>query len=225
MYKAEITVCDKKIETLLKQKKVDEDPHLELSSLPQLQSGKKKQNKLSPTFNVRQLAFAHLKTDLFQIPGVSHTTVLAFLCNMGKDIRRFKTAKQFASWLRLVPNNKISGGKIVSSGTPKRKNTIAGCLRQAANSIGNQSNHPLTPFFKRVAYRKGRGAAITATARKLAVIIWNMLIKSQSYTGYDYDTINQKRRNTQLKNIRGRLAKMTCQICNSNDANTREPGV
>ena len=100
---------------------------------------------------------------------------------MGNYIKRFSSAKRFASWLRLVPNNKLSGGRIISSKTPKGKNAIALALRQAANSTGNQKEHPLTPFFKRIAYRKGRNAAITATARKLAIIIWNMITKTQSY--------------------------------------------
>ena len=207
-YVAAIKECDQQIEALLTKYIPKNDLPLHVSDQPEFRIDKKKKNKLSPGFNVRQLAFAHLKTDLFQIPGVSHNTVLSILCTLGNDICRFKTAKQFASWLRLVPNNKISGGKIISSRTPKSKNTFATCLRQAANSIGNQQNHPLTPFFKRIAYRKGRGAAITATARKLAIIIWNMITKSQSYKGYDYDRTCQKRKNTQIKNIRSRLAKL-----------------
>jgi len=86
---------------------------------------RKQVNRSSPSFNVRQLAFAHLKTDLFQIPGVSHSTVLCMLRNMGNDIKQFASAKKFASWLRLVPNNKLSGGQIISSKTPKGKNAIA----------------------------------------------------------------------------------------------------
>jgi len=207
-YVAEIKVCDQRIESLLVQYAPKDDQTFQLSHQPGLKPEKKQKNKFSPSFNVRQLAFAHLKTDLFQIPGVSYNTVLSILCNLGNDIHRFKSAKQFACWLRLVPDNKISGGKIISSRTPKSKSTLATCLRQAANSIGNQKEHPLTPFFKRIAYRKGRGAAITATARKLAIIIWNMIVKSQSYRGYDYDLINQKRKSAQIKNIRSRLAKL-----------------
>jgi len=100
---------------------------------------------------------------------------------MGNDIRRFASAKQFAGWLRLVPNNEMSGGRMISSRTPIGINRLTIALRQAANSIGNQAAHPLAPFFKRIAYRKGRNAAITATARKLAVIIWNMITKHQPY--------------------------------------------
>jgi transposase len=101
--------------------------------------------------------------------------------SLGHDIHKFPTAKSFACWLGLVPNNKISGGKVIGNRTPSGKNHIAKALRQAANSIGNQKEHELTPFFKRIAFKKGRLAAIIATARKLAVIIWNMIIKAEPY--------------------------------------------
>lgn len=206
-YEKEIGICDNKIEAMLQQY-VPEMPSREFKNEHPTKPKNKKVNKFSPTFNVRQLALTHLKTDLYQIPGVSHTTILCLLCNMGNDIRRFGSAKQFASWLRLVPNNKKSGGRIISSRTPKGKNAIALCLRQAANSIGNLKDHPLTPFFKRIAYRKGRGAAITATARKLAVIIWNMVVKREAYQQTDYQTINEKRKILQIKNIKKRLFKL-----------------
>jgi transposase len=166
---------------------------------------RKKVNKNSPNFNLRQLAFTHLRTDLYEIPGVSHSTILCILCNMGTDINRFPSAKHFASWLRLVPNNKLSRGRLISSRTPKGKNVLAIALRQAANSIGNQKEHPLTPYFKRIAYRKGRSAAITATARKLAIIIWNMITKSQPYKQKDPQVVLQVKKHAQIKNIKRRL--------------------
>lgn len=206
-YKKEIIVCDKQIETMLLQCK-NQQESLSLKHEPVQKPKSKKVNRNSPTFNVRQLAFAHLKTDLFQIPGVSHSTILCILCNMGNDIRRFPSAKQFSSWLRLVPNNKLSGGRLISSRTPKGKNPLAIALRQAANSIGNQTTHPLTPFFKRIAYKKGRNAAITATARKLAVIIWNMIVKTQDYIQHDLLFLTEKRKNAQILNIKKRLFRL-----------------
>jgi len=206
-YKKEILVCDQEIQSLL----LDFVPEADLSALENRSSDKlnhKQVNRNSPSFNVRQLAFAHLKTDFFQIPGVSHSTVLCLLCNMGNDIKRFSSAKRFASWLRLVPNNKLSGGRLISSSTPKEKNAIALALRQAANSIGNQKEHPLTPFFKRIAYRKGRHAAVTATARKLAVIIWNMITKTQSFFKPSTELLIEKRKQAQVKNIKLRLFRL-----------------
>lgn len=206
-YKKEILVCDQEVQSLL----LDLVPEAALSALENISPDKlnhKQVNRNSPSFNVRQLAFAHLKTDLFQIPGVSHSTVLCLLCNMGNDIKRFSSAKRFASWLRLVPNNKLRGGRLISSRTPKGKNAIALALRQAANSIGNQKEHPLTPFFKRIAYRKGRHAAVTATARKLAVIIWNMITKTQSFFKPSTELLIERRKQAQVKNIKLRLFRL-----------------
>jgi len=153
-YKKEILVCDQEIQLILS----NFLPEPELLTLDNNASEKpirKQANRNSPSFNVRQLAFAHLKIDLFQIPGVSHSTVLCLLCNMGNDIKRFPSAKRFASWLRLVPNNKLSGGRIISSKTPRGKNAIALALRQAANSIGNQKEHPPHRFLQTDRLPKG----------------------------------------------------------------------
>lgn len=120
---------------------------------------------------------------------------------LGDDICKFPTAKSFASWLRLVPNNKVSGGRILSSRVKKGKNTIAIALRHVANSIGNQKEHDLLPFFRRIAYRKGRVAAITATARKIAIIIWNMIVKNEDYSSNKTQIDNEKNRWKQLRQI------------------------
>ena len=117
-----------------------------------------------------------------KIEGVSHATILTIMSEVGPDgFTKFPTAKHFTSWLRLAPNNKISGGKVLSNKIPKGSNRLKIALRNAANSIGNLKDTHLSDFFKRVAYRKGRTAAISATARKLAAIIWNMLTKKIQY--------------------------------------------
>ena len=95
--------------------------------------------------------------------------------------RKFPSSKQFTSWLRLAPNNKISGGKILSNKIPKGSNRLKIALRHAANAIGNLKDTHLYDFFKRVAYIKGRATAVRATARKLAVILWNMITKKNPY--------------------------------------------
>lgn len=203
LYENAIIECDLQISNTLSENLPQQIPFEGV-----IKTTEKQQKKRSPTFNVKHVAYAYFRTDLYEIPGVSHTTILCLLTNMGTDLKKFKTAKQFASWLRLTPNNKVSGGRIISSRTPSGKNRIALSLRQAANSIGNLKNHPLTPFFKRIAYRKGRLAAITATARKLAVIIWNMIIRQESYRHFDYEQINKKNRTQQLKHIQQRLFKL-----------------
>lgn len=148
--------------------------------------------------------------DLLAIEGMSFSTVLSLMSEVGVDgIRKFKSAKHFASWLRLAPNNKISGGKLLSSKIPKGSNRLKIALRNAANAIGNlKDSTPLSDFFKRISFRKGRTSAISATARKLAVIIWNMVVKNQPYqnpAGYLF--LDQKRKLGVAKRIRNQMDK------------------
>ncbi len=157
------------------------------------ETAKKKSSKNAPAFALSGLAYHYFKTDLFAISGVSHNTVLCLLTSLCKDIDKFTSAKSFAS------------GRIISHRTPSGKSYIASALRQAANSIGNQKDHELSPFFKRIAYKKGRVAAITATARKLAVIIWHMLTKEEPYKKAQVKATVQKTREAGLRQVQRRL--------------------
>lgn len=149
-------------------------------------------------------------TDLLSIEGMSYSTVLALMSEIGiEGIRKFPTSKHFTSWLRLAPNNKISGGKILSSKVPKGSNRLKIALRNAANAIGNlKDSTPLRDFFQRINFRKGRVSAISATARKLAVIIWNMVVKGTPYinpAGYLF--LDQKRKLGIVKRIQKQIVK------------------
>ena len=149
-------------------------------------------------------------TDLLAIEGMSYSSVLSLMSEVGVEgIRKFPSAKHFCSWLRLAPNNKISGGKVLSSKVPKGSNRLKIALRNAANAIGNlKDSTPLRDFFQRINFRKGRVSAISATARKLAVIIWNMVVKGTPYKnpeGYLY--LDQKRKLGMVKRIQKQIDK------------------
>ncbi|AKP50835.1 IS110 family RNA-guided transposase [Cyclobacterium amurskyense] len=149
-------------------------------------------------------------TDLLAIEGMSYSTVLALMSEVGLEgIRKFKTAKHFTSWLRLAPNNKVSGGKVLSSKVPKGSNRLKIALRNAANAIGNlKDSTPLRDFFHRISFRKGRVSAISATARKLAVIIWNMVVKGVPYINPEgYLFLDQKRKLGLVKRIKKQIDK------------------
>jgi len=143
------------------------------------------------------------------IEGVSHATIMAIMSEIGIDgFKKFRTAKQFCSWLRLAPNNKISGGKVLSNKVPKGSNRLKIALRNAANAIGNLKDTHLSDFFGRIAYRKGRPAAVSATARKLATIIWTMITKKVTYTPpKQYLFLDQKRKMGLAKRIRKQMTK------------------
>lgn len=144
-----------------------------------------------------------------QIEGVSHATILSIISEIGPEgFKEFAASKQFASWLRLAPNNRITGGKIISNKVPKGSNRLKIALRQAANSIGNLKDTHLSDFFRKILYKKGRTAAVSATARKLAVIIWNMVVKRQPYNPpTEYLFLDQKRKMGLIKKMKKQIHK------------------
>jgi transposase len=158
----------------------------------------KRINKNTPkNMDLNLMAYQYFEgIDLLAIEGVSHSTVLSIMSEVGLEgLKKFGSAKQFASWLRLAPNNKISGGKVLSHKVPKGSSRLKIALRNAANAVGNLKDTPLSNFFKRINFRKGRLSAVSATARKLAVIIWNMIVKKQPYNNeHGYEFLDQKRK-------------------------------
>jgi transposase len=177
----------------------------------------KRINKNTPkNLDLNLIAYQYFDgVDLYAIEGFSHGTVLSLMSEIGeKGIRKFQNAQHFASWLRLAPNNKISGGRILSSRTPKGSNRLKIALRQAANAIGNLKDTHLSNFFNRIAYRKGRSVAVSATARKLAIILWKMLYYNQQYnppTIYEY--LDQKRKR-KVKELQKQIANLDARMSN-----------
>ena len=118
------------------------------------------------------------------------------------------SAKQFSSWLLLATNNKISGGKILSQHLPKGSSRLKIALRNAANAIGDLKEGSLAEFFRKINYKKGRATAVSATARKLFVIIWNMLVKGVSYNPpVQYLFLDQKRKMGLVNRIKKQMNK------------------
>ena len=76
---------------------------------------------------------------------------------------RWPTAKHFASWLGLSPNNRITGGRVISSKTKASANRAAAALRLAANAL-HRSDSALGAFLRRKKAQLGAPKAITATA-------------------------------------------------------------
>lgn len=209
LFQVKISECDAEIEKMLhtiidnnddkKQHYIDSKPH-------------KRINKNTPeNIDLNLKSYQYFEgVDLLAIEGMSYSTVLSLMSEVGLDgIKRFKTAKHFSSWLRIAPNNKISGGKILSSKVPKGSNRLKIALRNAANAIGNlKDSTPLRDFFQRINFRKGRVSAISATARKLAVIIWNMVVKNKPYHNpVEYLFLDQKRKLGLVKRIQKQITK------------------
>ena len=207
-FQKQLEACDKEIEKFISEelKKSPEKRDLKTTEKPH-----KRQNKNAISIkDFNQVAYKYFGgVDLMAIDGLSHATVLAIMSEIGPNgFTKFGTSKQFVSWARLAPNNKISGGKVLSSHIPKGSNRLKIALRQAANAIGNLKDTHLSDFFKRVAYRKGRQAAVSATARKLGVIIWTMVTKKVPYSpANEYLFLDQKRKLGLVKRIQKQMVK------------------
>lgn len=118
--------------------------------------------------------------DLTQIPGINALTAQALLTEIGTDLSRFPTVGAFCSWLRLCPDPKISGGRVLSAKTRPTKNRAALALRVAAQAL-HRSQTFLGEHFRRLKARLGAPKAITAVAHKLARIIYHMITTQQDY--------------------------------------------
>lgn len=195
-----IQACENEIEKVLKRS-------LECSEIaPQDAPNHKKalkKNKNKPTIDFQTYSFQYFGgVDLFAIEGVNQNTVLSIITEIGTDITKFHSANAFSNWLHLCPNQKVTGGKVIGNQTKKGTNPLSQALKSVANVIGGlkKVTH-LTRFFKRIAYKKGWKQAITATAHKLAVIIYNMLTKYEPYKPFEREVNEQAERIKKLKEI------------------------
>lgn len=206
-YVGKIEECDQQIVKLLEE--IIANKETIVDDLP-IEKKDKRLNKNSlKGINLNIVAYQYFDgVDLLSIPGVSFSTVLIFMSELGPNgLDKFSSAKKFASWLRLAPNNKISGGRRLSNRIPKGSNRLKIALRNAANAVGNLKNSDLGNFFKKIAFKKGRQAAITATARKIAVILWNMVTKKQAYQPKtEYLFLDQRRR--AIAQLRKKMSKL-----------------
>ena len=194
-YTSKIEECDQQIGLFLNQVIMSKEEVVD--DIPDEKYFKRQNKNSLKGLDLNIVAYQYFDgVDLLAIPGVSHSTVLTLMSEIGSEgFHKFKTAQHFSSWLKLAPNNKISGGRILSNRIPQGSNRLKIALRNAANAVGNLKDSDLGKFFKKIAFKKGRQTAINATARKIAVIIWNMVTKKQAYTPTNnYLFLDQKRR-------------------------------
>ena len=194
-----IAECEKEMEKLLQIELKSSE--IDSSSTP-LHKKAKKKNKQTPCVDLQTYSYQYFNgVDLFAIEGVNQNTVLSLISEVGNDLSKFHNAKAFVNWLHLCPNQKITGGKIISNRTKRGTNPLSQAFKSAANAIGNlKTNTHLTRFFKKIAYKNGRKEAITAVANKLATIIFNMITKCQQYKPYER-IIEEKDKLKKLKQV------------------------
>lgn len=186
IYRSKIVACDNEIEKQLLK--------FESRSVQEPEQGaavvkKKSQShcKNAISFDVKSYLRRITGVDLTAIPGIEASSALKIVSEIGLDLTRWKSSKQFASWLGLCPGNKISGGKRLGGRSKRTANYAASALRMAASTL-HWSDSALGAFFRRLKARLGAPKATTAAAHKLALIIFNMLKQGVAYseTGQDY---------------------------------------
>jgi transposase len=200
-YQAKVAECDHAIEAVLASLK-QAAPEM---TLPAARHKTRAANE--PTFNVRAALFQLLGTDLTQLHGFGAYTALMLVGECGTDMTKWPTVKHFTSWLTLAPGNKISGGKLLSTKTRRSANRAAKLLRISAVNVG-KTQTALGAFYRRLAARVGKAKAVTATARKLAVLFYNALRYGMAYQDPGAAYYEEQYRQRVLKGLRRRAKEL-----------------
>jgi transposase len=146
-----------------------------------------------------------LGVDLRAIPGLHVLAVLTLLSEIGTNMAKWRHEKAFASWLGLSPNNKVSGERVLSSRTRRVNNRAATILRLAAVAVG-KTDTPLGAFYRRKRAQLGGPKAITATARKLACLIYRLIKAGQGYQAGDARAYELNHKDQIVRSLRKRAA-------------------
>jgi hypothetical protein len=168
----------------------------------------KRKTKNQPNFNTRQYIRKILQVDVIEIYGISEISALEILSETGPDLSKWPTGDHFASWLNLCPNNKISGGKLISSTRLKKKpNAASQAFRSAANALG-RSDHYLGDYFRRMKAKGGNKYAIVATARKLALIYYKMVRYKEEFNPVDLTEYQEKYKAAKIAYLQRKLEQL-----------------
>ena len=160
-----------------------------------------------PRFEIRDPLYRLAGADLTQIDSIGPYTALKLIAEIGTDMSRWPTHKHFTSWLTLAPKNKITGGRLISSKTQPSANRAATALRMCAMVVGRTST-ALGAYYRRIAYRIGKPKAITATARKLAILVYRVLKGDLDYGDPGAQAYEDHHRARTLRNLRKRAKQL-----------------
>ena len=207
-YHAKITECDQAIEQFLQ----TFDSRLEPTTLPLPPPRRPHQpERNQPRLELRTELYRITGVDLTRIDGISAYTALVVVSEIGLDMTRWPTYKHFTSWLGLCPGNKKSGGKVLSGKTKPSANRAAAALRLAAQGL-HHSQSALGAYFRRQKTRLGAPKAATATAHKLARLIYSMLKHGTTYVDAGQDYYEQQYRQRVLQNLQRKARAMGYQL-------------
>jgi transposase len=205
LYVRKIAVCDQRIERHLKTMTSKREP--EQRSNPDVLPSPKHE----PHFNLKDHLCRITGVDLTKVAGLEVQTVQTIISEVGVDMSRWNTEKQFASWLGLCPDNRVSGGKVLKRGTRQVVNRAATALRLAAWSLF-RSQSALGANFRRLRSRLGAPKAITAMAHKLARLIYRMMRFGTEYVERGMTAYESRYRQQQMKWLVKHAASLNMQV-------------
>ncbi|MDP3912712.1 MAG: IS110 family transposase [Bacteroidota bacterium] len=194
--------CDGEIEKQLTQQIASQNDGV----IPEIQKVKRKvssKNKVS--YNLTAYLKEILGIDVTEVVGISELSALAILSEVGTDMLKWKTEHHFTSWLGLAPNTKISGGKVISSRIKKKKHHAGQAFRIAANSLYN-SKSPMGDYYRRIRAKSGAAKAVVATARKLAIIFYKMVINKEAFNPCAIEDYQQKYKEKKINQLKKKIA-------------------
>jgi transposase len=174
---------------------------------PPLPAPRHRRNRRSnePQFDVRTILYRLVNTDLSQLDGIGPHAALRLISEIGTDMSHWRTERHFTSWLTLAPNNRVSGGRLLSSKTQPSANRAAAIFRMAAMSLA-RTQTGLGAFYRRLACRIGKAKAITATARKLAILVYRCLKGEIVYKDPGAAAYDLRHRDSVVRRLRRRAA-------------------
>ena len=202
--------CDQRIEQYLQQRE-DRSAGASLPEEKRKERLRKKKKGNTPQFDLRTELFRMADADLTQIDGVDVMTAMTILSEVGWDMSKWKTEHHFVSWLRLCPDNKISGDKIIGKGRLPTTNRATSALRMAASTL-RISNTYLGAQFRRLRTKLGAPIAIKAMAAKLARLVYRVLRYGMPFVDKGAEFYEAQHRTQQIKYLKWRAAKMGLQI-------------
>jgi transposase len=204
-FQQQIKDCDVQIEMLY----VAFEPKVDVDEKP-LPPPKRKRNKPegnAPDFNLRLYLYQLAGVDLTQIDGIGVLIAQTVLSEIGLDMSRWDSVKHFTSWLCLCPHNDVTGGKVIKTKTKNSHSRAAAGLRIAAQALAH-SKSALGSFYRTMRARLGAPEAITATAHKLARIIYAMLKNQTEYRDPGQGFYEEQARQRAIKNLHRKAKKL-----------------
>ena len=179
---------------------------------------RKKRSRHHPLpFDSQAELYRIMGVDLTRIDGINEATGQLILSELGLDLcQKWPTEAQFCSWLGLCPNNEISGGKVLRRGTRKVINRVANALRLCAESLLNSKSSALGAYARRMRAKRDSKIAISATAHKLARLIYRTLKYGQEYSDIGQAQYEAKYRTNAIKSLQKRARQLGVQLIDPN---------